>query len=246
MAAPLLKTKLYIPQVRPGLVPRPRLLERLDEGTQGEGFAKQSISFVRKLTLISAPAGFGKTTLLANWINQTNHHVAWLSLDAEDNDPVRFWSYLIATLQTVRADIGQAGLSALQSPQPPPIESVLTGLVNEIADTDLAWVLVLDDFHVITAPDINHGLVFLLDYLPPQMHLILASRADPPWPLARLRARGRMTELRTEDLRFTPEEVSTFLNEVMGLALSTQDIATLDTRTEGWIAGLQLAALSMQ
>ncbi|MBN2389073.1 MAG: hypothetical protein JXR84_00020 [Anaerolineae bacterium] len=246
MAAPLLKTKLYIPHVRPGLVPRPRLLERLDEGTQSEGFAKQSISFVRKLTLISAPAGFGKTTFLANWINQTNRRVAWLSLDAEDNDPVRFWFYLIAALQTVRAGIGQAGLAELQSPQSPSIESVLTGLVNEIIDTDLAWILVLDDFHVITEPDINHGLVFLLEHLPPQMHLILATRADPPWPLARLRARGRMIELRTEDLRFTADEAAVFLNTCVGLNLSSADVALLDARTEGWIAGLQLAALSMR
>jgi LuxR family maltose regulon positive regulatory protein len=212
------------------------LLQQLDEGLRPG----------HRLTLVSAPAGFGKTTLLVNWIQQTNCPVAWLSLDQGDNDPTRFWVYVIAALQTVQADIGQAQLTALQSPQPPPIEDALIGLVNEIADTDSDWLLVCDDFHVITEPAVNHGLFFLLEHLPPNLHLLLATRADPPWPLARLRVRGAMTELRTEDLRFTLDETATFLNAIMGLDLSVQDIAVLDARTEGWIAGLHLAALSMQ
>ncbi len=236
MAVPLLKTKLYVPRIRSELVQRPRLIKRLDRGIRSG----------HKLTLVSAPAGFGKTTLLANWIRSSDRSVAWLSLESSDNDPARFWSYVIAALQSLQPDIGHAGLAALDAPQAPPIESPLTGLLNEIADVDRDWVLVLDDLHLITEPAINDGLVFLLDHLPPQVHLILATRADPPWPLARLRVRGEMTELRTEDLRFTTDEVTAFLNTVMGLDLSARDIAALDTRTEGWIAGLQLAALSMQ
>lgn len=236
MAKPLLKTKLYVPPLRPSLVQRPRLIERVSG----------SIRSHRRLTLLSAPAGFGKTTLLAHWVRQAKQPVAWLSLDAGDNDPVRFWSYVILALQTVRSGTGQAALVSLQSPQPPPIESILTGLLNEIADADVEWVLVLDDYHAITESAISHSLVYLLEHLPPHVHLILATRADPPWPLARLRVRGEMTELRTQDLRFTPDEASTFMNAAMGLELSAQDIAALDARTEGWIAGLQLAALSMQ
>jgi LuxR family maltose regulon positive regulatory protein len=232
----LLKTKLYVPPIRSQLVQRPRLIGQLSEGIRSGC----------KLTLLSAPAGFGKTTLLANWIRQANRPVAWLSLDSGDNDPARFWSYVISALQTVAPGIGQAGLALLQSPQPPPIESVLTALVNEIADTDTDWVLALDDFHVVTESGINHSLVFLLDHLPPHVHMVLSTRADPPWPLARLRVRGEVAELRTEDLRFTLDEASTFMRSMMGLDLSAQDIAVLDARTEGWIAGLQLAALSMQ
>jgi LuxR family maltose regulon positive regulatory protein len=199
-----------------------------------------------KLTLISAPAGFGKTTLLASWIRDANRPIAWLSLEPSDNDPARFWSYVITALQRVRSGIGQAALASLDAPQAPPIESMLTELVNEIAAADADWALVLDDLHLITEPAINDSLIFLLDHLPPCVHLILATRADPPWPLARLRVRGEMTELRTEDLRFTADEVTAFLNTVMGLDLSARDIAILDTRTEGWVAGLQLAALSMR
>jgi LuxR family maltose regulon positive regulatory protein len=236
MAVPLLQTKLYVPPVRSQAVPRPHLIERLDHGIRSG----------HKLTLVSAPAGFGKTTLLASWIRNTGRPIAWLSLEASDNDPARFWSYVIAALQRIRPDIGQAALASLDAPQAPAIESMLTGLLNEIAGADADWTLVLDDLHLIAEPAINDGLVFLLDHLPPHMHLVLATRADPPWPLARLRARGQMTELRAEDLRFTPDEVTTFLNTVMGLDLSARDIAALDTRTEGWIAGLQLAALSMR
>lgn len=236
MPAPLLKTKLYILPVRPELVSRPRLIEQLNASLQ------------RKLTLISAPAGFGKTTLLSEWIHQTSVPAAWVSLDEADHDPIRFWSYVIAALQTVQADIGVTALAALQDPQPQllQIEALLTGLINQIAALDsLSLVLVLDDFHIIAVPPICEGLTYLLDHLPPQMHLVLSTRADPPWPLARMRARGEMVELRTEDLRFTRDEATTFCR-AMELELTARDIATLDARTEGWIAGLQMAALSMR
>ena len=238
---PLLITKLHIPPSRPNIVPRPRLIERLDEGPL----------LKRKLTLISAPAGFGKTTLLSEWVSGTGEvtsplPVAWVSLDKGDNDPTRFWAYFIAALQTMHADVGAAALAALQSRQPPPIEALLTNLINEIAELPAPLTLVLDDFHVITAPQIHDALIFCLDNLPPQMHLILAGRTDPPWPLARRRARGEMAELRTNDLRFTSEEAATFLNKVMKLDLPPEDVATLEHRTEGWIVGLQMAALSIQ
>jgi LuxR family maltose regulon positive regulatory protein len=224
------------------MVPRPRLVERLNAGLH------------RKLTLVSAPAGFGKTTLLGEWTANTERPFAWLSLDEGDNDPARFLAYFVAALQTVHESVGESVLAALKSPQPPPIDLFLTSLINEIAITsDLpsasagrSFVLVLDDFHVITDPQVNGAMAFLLDNLPPQMHLVLSSRADPSWPLARLRARGEMTELRADDLRFTLEETTAFLNEAMRLDLSPEDVDALETRTEGWIAGLQMAALSMR
>jgi LuxR family maltose regulon positive regulatory protein len=224
------------------MVPRPRLVERLNAGLH------------RKLTLVSAPAGFGKTTLLGEWTANTERPFAWLSLDEGDNDPARFLAYFVAALQTVHESVGESVLAALKSPQPPPIDLFLTSLINEIAITsDLpsasagrSFVLVLDDFHVITDPQVNRAMAFLLDNLPPQMHLVLSSRADPSWPLARLRARGEMTELRADDLRFTLEETTAFLNEAMRLDLSPEDVDALETRTEGWIAGLQMAALSMR
>jgi len=236
MATPLLRTKLYVPPVRPDLAHRPRLLHRLDEGLRlGHG-----------LTLLSAPAGFGKTTLLSEWVAACGRPVAWVSLDKGDNDPARFWAYFIAALQTIEANIGEGALGVLLSPQPPPIEPLLTGLINEIAEVPHPFALFLDDFHVISAPQLNDAFTFLLDNLPPQMQVILSGRADPPWPLARYRARGEMTELRADDLRFTPQEATTFLNQVMKLDLSPGDVAALEERTEGWIAGLQMAALSMR
>jgi LuxR family maltose regulon positive regulatory protein len=265
MTAPLLKTKLYIPPARPELVSRPHLIERLNAGLH------------RKLTLISAPAGFGKTTLLSEWVHAVGAQraapqpVAWLSLDENDSDPTRFLAYFIAALQTLAlsADgtsgveeiearqetaaqqepvgiIGKGALSTLQSPQPPPTEAVLTSLINEIAALPDRIVLVLDDYHVVDAKPVDNALTFLLEHLPPQMHLVIATRDDPHLPLARLRARGQLTELRATDLRFTSSEAAEFLNQVMGLDLSTEDIAALETRTEGWIAGLQLAALALQ
>ncbi len=250
METPLLQTKLYIPPIRPELVPRPRLIERLNEGLH------------RKLSLISAPAGFGKTTLIAEWgtrisestIPQSairNPKLGWLSLDEGDNDPVRFLTYFIAALQTIEANIGKGALGVLQAsqPQPPPPESILTSLINDIAKIPDHFALVLDDYHVIESQPIDQALTFLLDHLPPPpggMHLIIASRTDPSLSLSRLRAGGQMTEIRTDDLRFRLDEVATFLDKVMGLNLSPEHVAALETRTEGWIAGLQLAALSMQ
>jgi LuxR family maltose regulon positive regulatory protein len=246
-------------------VPRPRLIERLNAGLH------------RKLTLVSAPAGFGKTTLLSEWIgnwesgignlgNQaasqplhpnpqsliSNLKFAWLSLDEGDNDPTRFLAYFVAALQTIEArqesagNIGKGALSALESPQPPPTEAILTALLNEIAALPDRIVLVLDDYHLIEAQPIHDALTFLLRHLPPQIHLVIATREDPILPLARLRARGQLTELRATDLRFSSSEAAAFLNQVMGLDLSAEDIAALERRTEGWIAGLQLAAISMQ
>ncbi len=236
-ASPLLETKLYVPKWRAGLVPRPRLIERLDQGIE------------RKLTLVSAPAGFGKTTLLAEWLAATpasERPAACVSLDQSDNNPTRFWAYVISALQTVQSGVGEYAISLLHSPQPPPIESLLTILINEISAIRDGFALILDDYHVIDSPSVHSAVTFLIDHLPSQMHLVIASRSDPPLPLARLRVRSELTELRAADLRFTPDEAAAFLNEVMGLDLSAGDVAALEARTEGWIAGLQLAALSMQ
>ncbi len=199
-----------------------------------------------KLTLISAAAGFGKTTLVSEWVASCGRSVAWLSLDEGDNDPVRFISYLVAALQTIKAGMGEGLLAALQSPQPPSIESILTTLLNEIVSAPDPFILVLDDYHIIDSKLVDNVLTFLLEHLPAQMHLVIATREDPHLPLARLRARGQFTELRAADLRFTPAEAAEFLNQVMSLNLPAEDIAALEARTEGWIAGLQLAALSMQ
>jgi LuxR family transcriptional regulator, maltose regulon positive regulatory protein len=220
------------------------------------------------VTLLSAPAGFGKTTLLSEWINgkveggrmkaedqETVHssrfiphpsRVSWLSLDEADNDPARFLTYLVAALQTVEPSLGAGLIDRLQSPQPPPPESILTDLLNEIAAIPDPFLLVLDDYHVIDAKPVDQVLTFLLEHQPPKMHLVIATREDPDLPMARLRAQGQLTELRAADLRFNHAEAAGFLNRVMGLTLSGQDIAALETRTEGWIAGLQLAAISMQ
>ena len=210
MSAPILATKLYIPPPRPKIVLRPRLIERLNEG----------LSAGRKLTLISAPAGFGKTTLVSEWVAGCGRPVAWLSLDEGDNDPACFLAYLVAALQTIAANIGKGVLAILQSPQPPPIESILTILLNEITTIPDNFVLVLDDYHVIDSKPVDEALTFLLEHLPPQMHLVITTREDPHLPLARLRARGQLTELRAADLRFTPAEAADFLNQVMGLNLS--------------------------
>ncbi len=234
MSAPILATKLYIPPPRPEIVLRPRLIERLNEGLR------------RKLILISAPAGFGKTTLLGEWVAGCERPAAWLSLDEADNDPTRFLSYLVAALQTIAPNIGEGISGVLRSPQPPPAESVLTALLNEIATIEDDFVLVLDDYHAVDARAVDDALAFLLEHLPPQAHLVIATREDPQLSLARLRARGQLNELRAADLRFTPSEAAEFLEGVMGLDLSAEDIAALETRTEGWIAGLQLAALSMR
>ena len=230
----ILVAKLYTPPPRPKVVLRPRLIEQLNEGRQ------------RKLTLISAPAGFGKTTLVSEWLAGCERQVAWLSLDEGDSEPVRFLTYLVAALQTIMENIGEGLLGVLQSQMPPPTDSILTALLNEITTVPDDFVLVLDDYHVIDSKPVDKALTFLLEHLPPQMHLVIATREDPHLPLARLRARGQLTELRAADLRFTPAEASDFLTQVMGLNLSAEDITALENRTEGWIAGLQLAAISMQ
>jgi LuxR family maltose regulon positive regulatory protein len=220
------------------LVRRPRLIERLNEGLH------------RKLTLVSAPAGFGKTTLLSAWIaaprQLLEQSAAWLSLDDGEKDPTRFLMYLVAALQTIAPAIGEGVLGALQSPQPPPVESMLMALLNEITTIPDDFVLVLEDYHLVDVKAVDNALTFLLDHLPPQMHLVIATREDPSLPLARYRAKGQLTELRAADLRFTRAEAAQFLNQAMGLNLNTEDVAALETRTEGWVAGLQLAALAMQ
>jgi LuxR family maltose regulon positive regulatory protein len=240
----LLATKLFIPPTRPELVPRPRLIDQLNASAYPGC----------KLILISAPAGFGKTTLVSEWVQAMGRAtppmaIAWLSLDEGDNDPTRFLAYFIAALNQakgIEAEIGKGSLSMLQSPQPPPTKAVLTTLINEIASIPDRMILVLDDYHVIESTQVDDVLTFLLEYLPPQIHLVIATREDPHLPLPRLRARGQMTELRAANLRFTSAEAAEFLNQTTGLSLSTEEIAALETRTEGWIAGLQLAAISMR
>jgi LuxR family maltose regulon positive regulatory protein len=235
VSTPLLQTKLYIPHSQPNLISRPRLIKHLEDGLS------------RKLTLVSSPAGFGKTTLLSEWIHKCGQPVAWITLDQGDNDPSRFLKYFItAALQKNEAEIGEEIFSALQSSQPPKSDILLTGLLNEITEMTQPIVIVLDDYHVITEPTIQEMLTFILENQPPQMHLVISSRADPPWPLARLRVHGELAEIRTRDLRFTTDEAATFLNNVMGLKLSPQEVASLEGLTEGWIAGLQMAALSMR
>jgi LuxR family transcriptional regulator, maltose regulon positive regulatory protein len=236
MPSPLLETKLYIPRLRRGLVKRPRLSERLSRG--GES----------KLTLISAPAGFGKTTLLADWLAASpanERPTAWLSLDPSDNQAASFWPYLIAALRTVVPEVGATALSLLGSPNEP-IAAVVATLLNELSALPNDLVLVLDDYHVVDAHDVQDGMSFLLEHLPPRLHLVITTRADPALPLARLRARGELVEIRAADLRFTPEEAAAYLNEVMGLDLGASEVVALEARTEGWIAALQLAALSIQ
>jgi LuxR family transcriptional regulator, maltose regulon positive regulatory protein len=262
--SPILTTKLYVPRPRDRQVERPQLLDRLAAGLRGP------------LTLIAAPAGFGKTTLLADWVataslsaqsSALSTRVAWLSLDASDNDPAVFLRYLIAALQeALNSAVGAMALVLMES-QPPPLSVVLTALINDLVNVRpeagalervdssrppgltphaARLILVLDDYHVIDTPAIHEALSFLLDHLPPALHLVIASREDPPLPLARLRGRGQLTELRAADLRFDSSEVATFLNDVMRLNLSADAVAALDTRTEGWITGLQLAALAIQ
>jgi len=231
---PLLTTKLYLPQPRPDIVQRTHLIDRLNNGIS------------HKLTLISAPAGFGKTTLLSEWISQRQIPVAWISLDKGDNDSVHFITYLVAAFQRLEASIGKTVLPMLQSPQPPEVGSIIRGLISEIADFPDDFMLVFDDYHSIDTEEIHKIIELLLDYLPAHIHLVIATRVDPPLPLARLRVGNQLTELRAADLCFTVDETTQFFNRIMNLKLSGHDISVLESRTEGWIAGLQLAGLSMQ
>jgi LuxR family maltose regulon positive regulatory protein len=235
VSTPILATKLFTPAPRARVVLRHNLIERLNDSSRSRG-----------VTLISAPAGFGKTTLASEWTAGSKRPVAWLSLDDGDNDPARFLMYLVAAVRTVASNIGDGVLGALQSPQLPPVEPLLTALLNDITTAAESFVLVLDDYHVIDSKPVDDGITFLLEHLPSQMHLVIITREDPQLPLARLRASGQLTELRINDLRFTLSESAEFLNQVMGLELSSQNIEALETRTEGWIAGLQLAGISMQ
>ena len=232
----ILTTKLHIPRVRENAVRRPRLTKTLLAG----------VEHPRSLTLLAGPAGFGKTTLLSTFAADIQRPVAWVSLDEADNDPIRFWTYFIAACQSIQAEIGGAALALLQSPQPLPEETIPTLLINDLVTLGTHLIMILDDYHTIQNRTIHSALGFLLDHLPENLHLVISTRVDPPWPLARLRARDQLVEIRAADLRFTREETAVFLNEVMGLHLSAENVASLESRTEGWIASLQLAAISMR
>lgn len=243
-AEQLLSTKFYIPLVRPEFIQRPRLLQQLNEGLH------------RKLTLISAPAGFGKTTLVGEWVGQLRldvpdggQKIAWLSLDENDNEPTQFLTYLIHSLKQVEgidASLGDNALAMLHSPQLPSMEVIMTSLINELVHIADETIFILDDYHIIESPTIDDALAFLLEHLPSKLHLVITSRIDPSLPLPRLRARGQVVELRAADMRFTLGEASEFFRRISGLELTPSEIAALENRTEGWIVGLQLAALSMQ
>ncbi|RPH59782.1 MAG: LuxR family transcriptional regulator, partial [Chloroflexi bacterium] len=238
MSLPLIPTKLQLPSPRSGLVLRPRLVQKLNAGLDG------------KLTLISASTGFGKTTLASAWIKHCGRPAAWLALDELDNDPLRFLTYLIRAIQTVKPGFGADLLETLGTANPQDFEPVpvpiLEALTAEIAAIQTHFLLALDDYHLINRPAIQAIPQFLLKHQPANLHLVLVSRADPPWPLGRLRARREMSEIRAADLRFSPQEAAEFLNACMGLGLTPERVTALETRTEGWIAGLQLAALSLQ
>ncbi|GHO96728.1 LuxR family transcriptional regulator [Reticulibacter mediterranei] len=229
-----LATKLAAPQLPLTLVNRERLLADLD------------VTPAHRLVLLSASAGFGKTTLLSAWVRQSKSRVAWLTLDEQDDDPIRFWAYVIAALGKASLPVGEAMLALLQAPQRLELTGALTSLINELAMLEQETILVFDDYHVIRERTIHESLQFLLDHLPPNLHLCIASRIDPPLALSRLRVRGQLVEIRDTDLRLSSEETATFLSQVMKLALSEEDMQRLETRTEGWIAGLQLAALSLR
>jgi LuxR family maltose regulon positive regulatory protein len=232
MAIPLLETKLHLPPLRPTRVQRPRLFARLNAGLRP----------ACKLILISAPAGFGKTTLLSEWARQIDRPVAWLSLDEGDDDPARFWDYLVAALSSLPGFSSSPDLAGLGAPG----EDELTLLLNGLGQLPSSAALVLDDYHLVANSAVHDQVAFLLAHLPPALHLVIATRADPPLPVARLRARGQLVEIRQQDLCFSEAEAAAFLQQVMGLALSAEEVAALSERTEGWIAGLQMAAVSMQ
>lgn len=244
----LLTTKLYVPRARVDAVSRPRLLDRLASGVHG----------MQRFTLVCGPAGSGKTTLLSQFAAQLERPIVWLSLDEDDNDPVRFWTYLIRACQTVLPGVGQEALSLLQASQMPPAQTLATILINDVAtgseapgssevpSTPGVLVLVLDDYHLIHEQTIHAAVSFLFEHAPRQLHLVLSTRSDPPFALARLRARNQLIEIRERDLRFSGDEVAAFLASSLGSAPAAEHVAALEARTEGWIAGLQLAALALQ
>ncbi len=236
MSEALLQTKLFIPSLRPDLVQRSRLVERLNQGLQ-QGCI---------LSLLSAPAGYGKTTLVSNWLSTLNNPIAWLSLDAEDNDPRRFWMYVIAALQTNHPELGQTELALLQTTQLAPIENLLTNLINQIATLPDRFILVLDDYHLIENTEIHQSLNFLFNHFPSKLHLVIITREDPALPLPKMRVKGQLLELRAKDLCFSAAESAQFFKHRMNLDLRAEEISALEQRTEGWVAGLQMAALSMQ
>lgn len=236
MKTPILATKLYTPPTRPKAVQRHRLIERLNEGL---------LTDTGRLTLLSGSAGFGKTTLLSQWVSPCGRPAAWLSLDEGDNDPTYFWAGIVCSLQHITPNLGEGVLRLLSAPQRPSIESMLVILMNEITTSMRPFLLVLDDYHLIHREEIDQALTFMLEHLPPQMHLVIATRKDPRLPLARLRVRNQLTELRVSDLRFTLPEVSDFVHRTMGLDLTTSDVELLEARTEGWVTALQLAAISI-
>ncbi len=253
MSETLLQTKLYVPPLRPNLVPRPRLVHRLNQGLHS-GY---------KFSLISAPAGYGKTTLVAEWLaslidgvkeedpvrnpsSEIRNQFAWLSLEKSDNDFHRFLAYLVAALQTIDDSFGEGILAAFQSIDAQAVESILTTLLNQAAAFPDQLVFILDDYHLIESRPVHDAVSFLIEHLPPRLHLVMLTRVDPPFPLPLMRGRGELLEIRVRDLRFSAAETTTFLRDMAGMDLSEMDIQTLHTRTEGWIAGLQLAALAIR
>ena len=230
----LLATKLRVPRIRPGLVARPRLVERLEEASD------------RELVLVSAPAGFGKSTLLAEWVRATDRPVAWLSLDVDDNDPSRFWRYVSAAIGQVHPELAEPGAAMLDAADQRAVQAVVGALVNQLAEHPGELALVLDDYHVIDSPAIHDSVALLLDRLPQGMRVIVAGRSDPPLALASMRAGGQLVEVRARDLRFSPEEATALLLEAWGLDVPEQSLVALVERTEGWVTGLQLAALSLR
>jgi LuxR family transcriptional regulator, maltose regulon positive regulatory protein len=230
----LLRTKFYVPPIRSKQIARPRLSNLINDGLD------------RAVILVSAPAGYGKTTLVSNWLKEKKFPSTWLSLDGSDNDPIRFLQYLIAAVVLIAPGIEEDAIGMLQGIQPAQFESVINLLSNELASFSDPFILVLDDFHVIHSEAVLKILSYLLEHQPPQMHLVLLSRTDPPLPLSRLRVRHQLMDIRADQLRFTQDEIAVFLNDAMGLTLATHDLSAMEMRTEGWIAGLQLAALSMQ